>query len=304
MTIGDAHAVENLSERLRASGFEHCILSESDWEFTSAPTVRTIRDLGDHLDSLILVCGPLAEHARLRELIEKHPCARKIGVGVSVLANQTAFTRCFDAVLARDGTPDATFDLAPARFAAIPTVPPPANERSIALCFVGKQAEYGAGRSSLHKQAHDLLMRSAKRTGLPLKTVSTVLSGPRNGERQILEGFQGSQIVATTRLHGSLYGLLNGRAVVAVDQIPGGAKVSDVLGRIGWPLVFRADQADEKLIDEAFQIARSGDLRNDIERARRELIARSEAALRKSVSLIVEGRCRSSREPDARVTNA
>jgi hypothetical protein len=290
LTIGDAHAVQNLSERLDASGFEHCIVSQSDWKFTNAPTVRRICDLGEDIDSLILVCGPLAEHARLRQLIEEHHRARKIAVGVSVLANHAEFARCFDEVLARDGTPDAAFDLAPARFGANPTAPVPASNQPIALCFVGKQAEYGAGRSSLHKQAEDRLMRGAKRTGLPVKAVSTVLSGRHNGERQILEAFQTSQIVATTRLHGSLYALLNGRPVVALDQIPGGAKVSDVLCRIGWPLVFRADQADERLIEDAFETARSGGVRGDVERARLELISRSEAALRKAVDLIVKGR--------------
>ena len=291
LTIGDAHAVQNLSEQLDALGFEHCILSKSDWEFTSAPTVRAIRDLRDDIDSLTLVCGPLAEHPRLRQLMEKHHRARKIAVGVSVLANQMEFARSFDEILARDGTPDAAFDLAPARFANTSIAPDPARDQPIALCFVGKQAEYGAGRLSLDKQAEDRLMRSARRTGLPMRAVSTVLSGRHNRERQILGGFRTSQMIATTRLHGSLYALLNGRPVVAVDQIPGGAKVSDVLDRIGWPLVFRADQADDKLIDEAFEIARSGAVRTDVERARLEVISRSEAALRNAVDLIVNSRC-------------
>jgi hypothetical protein len=290
LTLGDAHAVENLSERLHAAGFEHCILSKSDWEFTSAPTVRSVGELADHLDSMILVCGPLAEHPRLRQLIERYRSASKIAVGVSVLANHLEFAACFDEILARDGTPDAAFDLAPARFVNTSMTIDPARDQPIALCFVGKQAEYGAGRSSVHKEAQDRLMRSAKRTGLPMRAVSTVLSGRRNGERKIMAGFQGSQMVATTRLHGSLYALLTGRPVVALDQIPGGAKVWDVLGRIGWPLVFRADQSDDRLIDEAFEVARSAAICAEVERARLEVISRSEAALRKAVDLVVNHR--------------
>jgi hypothetical protein len=273
------------------SGFEHCILSKSDWQFTSAPAVHDAGELRDDLKSMTLVCGPLAEHPQLRQLMDQHPRARKVAVGVSVLSNQIEFARSFDQVLARDGTPDAAFDLAPARFATLALPSRPASHHPIALCFVGKQAEYGAGRSSLHRKAQDRLVQSARRSGLPIRAVSTVLSGRRNGERRILENFQGSQMVATTRLHGSLYGLLNGRPVVALDQIPGGAKVSEVLARIGWPLVFRTDQMDSEAIDDAFRTARSGELISEIERVRSELIARSETALRQSVSMILDSGC-------------
>lgn len=286
LTIGDAHAVENVSERLAAAGFEHCILSRANWPFASAPVVRHATELRDDLESLIFVCGPLNEAPPLRRLLDRYPRARKIAVGVSVLANQGDFMRRFDAILARDGTADAAFDLAPARFTGRETSPAPTGDAPIALCFVGKQGEYGAARSSLHVQAEDLLTRSVRRTGAPSLRLSTVLSGAPDGGQGILQGFKGARVIATTRLHGSLYGLLHSRPVVALDQIPGGAKVADVLGRVGWPLVFRADQADQTVVDAALETARSGAVQDDVERIRGELIDRSEAALSQAVALI------------------
>lgn len=297
LTIGDAHAVQNLSERLAASGFEHCILSKSAWPFKSAPTVRDSRELRDDIDSLTLVCGPLAAHPALIRLMQKHPRARKLAVGVSVLDNHLDFARSFDAVLPRDGTAGAAFDMAPARFGENSDVPAPERGQPIALCFVGPQAEYGAGRKSIHRQAQDLLTRCVRGTGLPTKAISTVLSSRHRDERKILEDFRSVQLVATTRLHGSLYSLLTRRPVVALDQIPGGAKVSEVLARIGWPLVFRADEADEKRVAAALQTALSGELRDEVERARAELISLSQAALVAAANVVVTGTPGAGEEP-------
>lgn len=290
LTIGDAHATANLSRGLAARGFKHCIVSRGSYPFESAPAVRRIADLRDDLESIVFVCGPLNEHAELRRLLERQPRARKIAVGVSVLANQRAFAERFDAVLARDGTASASFDLAPARFGDLPRAAAPQPDQPIGLCFVGRQGEYGAGRLSLHERAEGLLTESARRTGAPSRSISTLLVKGAASERDILAAFAGAQMIATTRLHGSLYGLLQGRAVVAMDQIPGGAKVQDVLGRIGWPLVLRADQADPEAVEAAFRTARSASIAEQVERARAELIRRSQAALGAAVRLIAGGR--------------
>jgi hypothetical protein len=75
LTISDAHGVQNLSERLDAAGFRHCILSRSSWTFGSAPTVRSIRQLPERLDSLIFVCGLSASI-----FIDHEPLLRRVEV--------------------------------------------------------------------------------------------------------------------------------------------------------------------------------------------------------------------------------
>ena len=286
-TIGDAHAVENLSRGLLAAGFEHCIVSKVNYPFAGVPIVQRPRHLQAPIETLIFVCGPLLPHPLLDSLLDTHRTARKFAVGVSVVSNEMEIARKFDRILARDGTADATFDLAPAGFAGTPMPPATGPDAPLALCFVGMQTYHGQGRVSHDKIAQELLIRGADQTGLPISHIDTVLYGANGNAAGILKSFNRAQIVATTRLHGSLYSLMHGRPVVAVDQIPGKAKVSEVLAKIKWPLALGIESADQQAVDNALATARSPGIRTQVERARNEAIAYSQAAVRDAVRMIV-----------------
>jgi hypothetical protein len=93
--------------------------------------------------------------------------------------------------------------------------------------------------------------------------------------------------VATTRLHGALFALALGKPVLALDQVGGGgAKVRSVLTRIGWPLIFDAENASQTEIDRALSAALSPEIVPIVERCRDEAIRQSVAALEASVEAI------------------
>ena len=53
--------------------------------------------------------------------------------------------------------------------------------------------------------------------------------------------------MVTTRLHGMVLSLRQGVPAVAIDAIPGGAKVTRQAAALGWPAALRADVSDEAL---------------------------------------------------------
>jgi hypothetical protein len=93
-------------------------------------------------------------------------------------------------------------------------------------------------------------------------------------------------------LHGALYALVHGRATVAIDQVEGDAKISAILGRIGWPLVFRPNQTNPAEIEQAFEFARSPDILPIVERCRIDAIARSVNAVERA-SVLISGKTHS-----------
>jgi hypothetical protein len=103
--------------------------------------------------------------------------------------------------------------------------------------------------------------------------MSTMIEPTTNNVEMIQQGFATAGVVATTSLHGALFALLHGCPPIAIDQVEGGSKVSAVLGRIRWPLVFRADEVDAATIEKAFARARNS------QRSEFGIIAGSEATM-------------------------
>lgn len=287
LTIGDAHAVSNVRSRLVARGINPLVVLADDGNaMQDTIKLSDVHRLAGKLKAIVFVCGPLNPHPELLRILNHNPHAKKIAVGVSVLGNHQKLNRQFDRIVARDGLDDALFDLAPARFACIPkdVVGP---DDAIGLCFVGFQGEYGANRHSLHEKAEHMLRRTAAYGRCRINSIDTVFSTPENDSSAIEAGFRSSKVILTTRLHGSLYSLLHSRPVIAIDQIPGGAKVSAVLGTVGWPFVFSASTVTLSQLENALKLALSGALDDIVAETRSKLIVRSEIALKASVEAIV-----------------
>lgn len=278
-TLGDLMAVDNFSADLRQAGVKHAVISgQMDWPghlrvdspFLLRPAARV----------LVFVCGPLTNDPELVDLLAVQGNARKVAVGVSVLAEQPDIAARFDRVIARDGTAGATFDLAIDR-----VVPPvaPAPLRRVGLCLRGEQREYG--KPSLHSEAEQLLRGLAQQRGLEIVVIDTVLS-PDNSPDHIREAFAAVDCVFTTRMHGALLALAAGKPVIAVDQVPGSAKVANVVGATGWPLVHRADAVE--LVDLENDLARmEGDrIRASIVEAQSRMLALSRDARAQGVAAV------------------
>lgn len=231
-TIGDLMAVDNLSQCLNEHGVEHAVISHSELGQKHHFAVDNILAIKP-VSTVVFVCGPLTDSRQLRDFLNRQGQARKVAVGVSVLANHDAMNRRFDRIVARDGIEPSYFDLAITR-----TVAPAAGKtRRAALCLRGHQKEYGKDRPAKADESAAFFRDLTDTHGIETFEIDTILS-PTNGAEEILSGFANSDIVLTTRMHGALLALAAGKPVIALDQIPGGAKVSAVLSKVGWPLAF------------------------------------------------------------------
>lgn len=270
-TLGDLMAVDGFSAELRKLGIEHAVISgQMDWP--GHLRVDSPFQLMSEARALVFVCGPLLNDALLLDLLSVQRQARKLAVGVSILAGQSEIVDRFDRVVARDGMPDATFDL------AIDAVVAPSvgtGMRKVGLCLRGAQGEYG--KPSLHREAELMLRQLATQRGLEAVSIDTVVR-PGNGPDEIRRAFAAVDCVFTTRMHGALLALAAGKPVIAMDQVPGSAKVTNVVGATGWPLVYRVETAELSSIEQQFARLVAGDMQADIVRAQDKMLALSRSA--------------------------
>jgi hypothetical protein len=283
-TIGDLYALENVSNALTQRDVAHVVLSRFPVR-VHAPVVGDPSLLSQVVDQIVHVCGPLVDHPKMRFILSRG--RRRTAVGVSVLEHAETINRMFQTIVARDGLAPETFDLALARYKETSMPAPKARAATVeaAICLRGGQGEY-AGRRVLHERAEQLFLDSLKSRGATVRTVHTQLRSG-NPESGILASFAEADVIVTTRMHGALFALASGTPVVALDQIAGGAKVSSVLTRTGWPLVFNADSVSPSDIDRALDAALSPEILPVVERCRADAIRRSVAALEASVEAIV-----------------
>lgn len=280
-TIGDLMAVDNLSSRLRQRGIEHAVISH-----------RELR-LPDHLPvddpyaikpatKVVFVCGPITFCRDLNDLLSIHRHAIKIAAGVSVLGNHARMNRRFHHIVGRDGIDPSYFDLAVSEI-----VEPAGNGRFdvAGVCLRGPQGEYGARRAAMAHQAESMFRHVLSGSALRPLEIDTVFS-PGNDAEAIRAGFAASDIVLTTRMHGALLALAAGKPVIAIDQVPGGAKVSAVIGRTGWPFVFRAETVSAETVRAAFDELRTGKWRAQLLDAQARIRKLTEDALVASVDAI------------------
>lgn len=271
-TVGDLMAVENLSRRLTTAGCEHAIVSHPELGLAGHFAVEDICAIKP-VERLVFVCGPLTDKGMLRDVLAIQAGAKKIAAGVSILANHAAMTRRFDRVIARDGAPQSYFDLA---IGSVTAPAPTISLDAIGVCLRGKQGEYGGRRRGLADEAGRLIDRTIAGTGSKTATLNTLLS-PRNRADDILAAFASVDAVITTRMHGALLALAAGKPVIALDQIPGGAKVTSVVARTGWPLVGNVAEMDEAALRRAFDhLASAG---TDVAAAQQRMLALADEAL-------------------------
>ncbi len=214
---------------LEGAGIEHdTVLSPI---LVSGPTFDDV-DPGSYTH-LVFVCGPLAGRP-VQDLAARCPHAVTIALGVSVVDAELA--ESFDVVVPRDGPGDGHPDLA---FAAEPTPKP-----VVGVVKANPQPEY---QTSAHDRVHaviDEVLDGYPAWARPIDTrVDPRIVGQR-GPGEVESQFAGLDAVVTTRLHGLVLGLRRGVPVIAVDPMPGGAKVAAQARILGWPAVMDAESLD------------------------------------------------------------
>ncbi|GAA2825362.1 polysaccharide pyruvyl transferase [Aminobacter aminovorans] len=281
-TIGDLMAVDNLSASLRRRGIEHAVISHPELQIPGHLPVDDIYSIKP-VRKVVFVCGPITDSRDLSDLLSIHRHAGKIAAGVSILPNQAKMNRRFDQIVGRDGIDPSYFDLAVSE-----TVEPAGKNRpleTVGICLRGPQSEYGARRAGMALQAETILQDAVRGSGLRPLEIDTVLS-PSNSAGAIHACFASSDIVLTTRMHGALLALAAGKPVIAIDQVPGGAKVTAVVGKTGWPFVFQAEKVSAETVRAALDELRTGNWRTQLLGAQARICALVEDALAASVDAI------------------
>ena len=123
--------------------------------------------------------------------------------------------------------------------------------------------------------------------GLQPITIDTVLR-ETNTVDAIKSKFRDVDMVITTRMHGVLLSLGAGKPVIALDQMPGGAKVSSICGKISWPFHFPASSASSQVLAKAFDVLVSAEASNHVLAAQARMIELTQDALLASANAIAE----------------
>jgi Polysaccharide pyruvyl transferase len=263
-TVGDLLARDVLCGWLERAGIAY--------EVANAPLVgggvdwRTVDPAT--CDRVIFVCGPFGRRPLLEELVEHFGGRPLVGVNLSMLEGEAGWDP-FDLLFERDGgdgrptRPDLAF-LAPRP----PTLP------ITAVLLAQPQAEYGKG---LHGAAAAAIARlpDPRSTAL-FHTDTDLIDAERiRGAAEVVSLVGLADVVVTTRLHGMVLSLREGVPAVAIDAIPGGAKVIRQAAALGWPAALRADELSDEALGEAWDYCRTeaarGRARECAEQARSEL---------------------------------
>lgn len=131
-------------------------------------------------------------------------------------------------------------------------------ENYVSTCFIEDQGEH-IGQS--HKVVIDKVNSFLKRNSILSVSVDTKYPKINNcagfdNVDQFLAVTSKSKFLITNRLHGTIFGLLSGVPVIAIDGIKGGGKVSKQCNRIGLPCI-KVEDLNDQSIEKAVKWANS-----------------------------------------------
>ncbi|MEI9417673.1 capsular polysaccharide synthesis protein [Mesorhizobium sp. Cs1321R2N1] len=268
-TIGDLLAVQSVAARMKALGsnFRH-VTASTAFEI-SGERVAPDEFEGSDYAALVFVCGPIIrDHPIVETIIRRFPSISKIGVSISLFAREHInYVQPFDVVLAREGGGRRFEDvaiLAPSR--VTPKRVRELNEPLVVgLVLRGEQSEYGP-QSSLHDRTSALTARvlDSLRTKYQVRTLEIEHHLTRSGRAPVeIEALYSScDLVLTSRFHGAVLAMRNEVPFIAIDQIRGGGKLTNLLSTSGWPFVYRIEHAKEDEVTRAALALVEGDKRD------------------------------------------
>ncbi|AZO55832.1 MULTISPECIES: capsular polysaccharide synthesis protein [unclassified Mesorhizobium] len=270
-TIGDLFAVQSVAARMKALGLNFRHLTASTAIEISGERVALDEIAEGDYATLVFVCGPvIRNHPIVETIIRRFPSIRKIGISISLFdRDHINYVQPFDVVLAREGGGRRFEDvaiLAPSRVA-----PKRAREPNeplvVGLVLRGEQGEYGP-QSSLHDRTSALTARvlDSLATKYQVRTLEIEHHLTRSGRApfEIEALYSSCDLVLTSRFHGAVLAMRNEVPFIAIDQIRGGGKLTNLLSTSGWPFVYRIEHAKE---DEV-----TGAALNLIEGGKRDLL--------------------------------
>ncbi|TIS89691.1 capsular polysaccharide synthesis protein [Mesorhizobium sp.] len=257
-TIGDLYAVQSVAARMEALGMTFRHLTASTAFQISGERVALEELVGDYRTTLVFVCGPvIKDHPIVETVIRRFPSVRKIGVSISLFdQNHINYVQPFDVALAREGGGQRFEDVA---ILAPWQVTPKRERRSneplvVGLVLRGEQSEYGPQRS-LHDRTGALTRHvlDSLASNYQVKTVEIEHHLTRSGRApaEIEALYSRCDLVLTSRFHGAILAMRNEVPFIAIDQIRGGGKLTNLLSTSGWPFVYRIEDAEEDEVGRA-----------------------------------------------------
>ncbi len=244
-TAGDLLVRDVLCEWLDEQGVMYDVAQERKL----GPGVDWFRVSPERYSHLIFACGPIGPNLAVRELIERFATCRRVAINVSIPA-ETEW-KPFDLLLARDGDgypPRADIAL------SAPIVRPP-------VIAVVKMKEYPGARVDL---AHEAFARLLASCDVAAFEVDTVLKPDTPGQRtagEVLALIARADVVLTTRLHGLVLALRQGVPVLALDPVPGGAKVLAQAQALAWPAAIAVNAIDDSELERLLAWCLTSDAR-------------------------------------------
>lgn len=235
-TAGDLQAMTTVAGWLTAAGVAHDVALSPAFGDAGVDIERVDPDA---YTDVVFICGP-AHGWQVDWLTKRFGAATLHAIGVSVIDDLDAFEH----VLARDSASGARPDLslaAPDRLVPV-----------IGVVRAHRQPEYGKG---LHDEAHAAFDRLLAGHDVAIDEFDTRVDPREPGiatAAAIESRLARADVVLSTRLHGMVLALKHGVPVVAVDAIPGGAKVSRQAAALGWPHCHRADELDDAALAASF----------------------------------------------------
>lgn len=201
----------------------------------------------DPLDysDVIFVCGPFGNGWPVTEFLEYFSNSRHIGLNLTMLDPLEQWNP-FEILFERDSSlrthPDLTL------------LAPPPTTPVVGVILSHKQKEYKA--NAKHDLANEAIQRLLDSREMSVMKIDTRLDENEGGLRspgEVEALIAKMDVVVTTRLHGTVLALKNGVPAIPIDPIAGGAKITKQVKTLGWPILFHAENIDEKALQQAFE---------------------------------------------------
>ena len=234
-TAGDLLAAELVGDWLEDIGCPYDFALDPpfqggiDWRFA---------DPKDY-SHIVFVCGPFGDSKETQEFLAHFSGCRMIGLNLTMIQPVNEWNP-FDVLIERDSSASVRPDMVFLTHQKLVPV--------VGICLV---EPYGAAFEEVAYAAIQRLLASRE---IAIVNIDTRLDTNRTGLRssaEIESLLARMDLVVTTRLHGTVLSLKNGVPTISID--PGGDnfKIKKQSEKIGWPVVFTAND----LTDDTLQIA-------------------------------------------------
>jgi len=204
--------------------------------------------------AIIFVCGPVTS-GHVTPLMRKFRAIKRIAVNVSVVPTSDLSVE-FDEIIARDSPLEVNPDivlLSEKNYVPV-----------IGLIYAGRQKEYPNQR---HDRVQAIVSKVLGSQDIAVVGIDTKLPYNEFGLKsigQIESTIRRMDAVITTRLHGTVLSLRNDVPVIAIDPVPGGAKVARQARVLSWPVSCSADELTEQWLAEALAKVLKTDMSSEI----------------------------------------